>query len=251
MKRNGQYKRVTSDQRLEEVKLALEIADIIDELNMLARLFETQEDVLIAAANQLDTCEHPGLLNVGKWIRSAADSTVNNHLLQVNRMKSDIGRIRQELMDLLDLQQKEENLYEAQHSNQQNFLALKQAFSTQDQADETRVQSQILFIFTAVTIVFLPLSFFTSYFGMNVQEQTGSNGNLPIKHVWVVMGTSSGTIITALLGIAAIWYYLENNKTREKRKHEWIKLDEEGRIPPGLLDDFMIKKKPSHGLNVV
>lgn len=51
-------------------------------------------------------------------------------------------------MELLDLQQKEETLREAQYSNQQ-------AAAAREQADETAAQSQILFLFTIVTIIFV------------------------------------------------------------------------------------------------
>lgn len=54
-------------------------------------------------------------------------------------------------MDLLDLQQKEETLKEVHYSNVQANAARKQA-------DETEAQSQILFLFTIVTIVFVCIS---------------------------------------------------------------------------------------------
>lgn len=51
-------------------------------------------------------------------------------------------------MELLDLQQKEETLREAQYSNQQ-------ASAAREQVDETAAQSQIFFLFTVVTIIFV------------------------------------------------------------------------------------------------
>jgi Mg2+ and Co2+ transporter CorA len=42
-----------------------------------------------------------------------------------------------------------------------------------------------------MTILQLPLSFFTSYFGMNVIEQTGQTGDQQLSHVWIVMGMHS------------------------------------------------------------
>ena len=53
-----------------------------------------------------------------------------------------------QLMSLLDLQQKEDSLKEAIFSNDQ-------ALAAQEQAEETEAQSQILFLFTLVTIVFV------------------------------------------------------------------------------------------------
>jgi hypothetical protein len=51
-------------------------------------------------------------------------------------------------VELLDLQQKEETLREAQYSNQQ-------ASAAREQVDETAAQSQIFFLFTVVTIIFV------------------------------------------------------------------------------------------------
>lgn len=124
-------------------------------------------------------------------------------------------------MNLLDLQQKEESLNKVRSSNELARLARKQA-------DETEAQSQILLLFTIVTIVFvshtqastalaltcpqLPLSFFTSYFGMNVVEFTGESGNTNQKEVWKVTGPASSGIIAILLIIA--WMLYNNAKKR-------------------------------------
>lgn len=51
-------------------------------------------------------------------------------------------------MELLDLQQREDNLHEARSANELARL-------TQEQADETQAQSRILMLFTVVTIVFV------------------------------------------------------------------------------------------------
>ena len=60
-----------------------------------------------------------------------------------------------QLLELLDLQQKEANLYEAQTSNLQTRLATRQAKASREQADETKAQSQIILLFTVVTIIFV------------------------------------------------------------------------------------------------
>jgi hypothetical protein len=57
------------------------------------------------------------------------------------------------MLDLLDLQQKEANLFEARTSNEQTKLALRQA-------DETTAQSQIILLFTVVTIIFVRITRF-------------------------------------------------------------------------------------------
>ena len=63
----------------------------------------------------------------------------------------------------------------------------------------------------------MPLSFFTSYYGMNVTEITGESGNTPHAAVWRVMGPISGTIIVGLLG-TAFYLYKRTKRRQEERE---------------------------------
>ena len=51
-----------------------------------------------------------------------------------------------------------------------------------------------------VLVIFLPLSFFTSYFGMNVVEFTGQSGNTSVYTFWRYGGSlSAATVAVSLL----------------------------------------------------
>ncbi|GAB1313473.1 hypothetical protein MFIFM68171_03683 [Madurella fahalii] len=54
-------------------------------------------------------------------------------------------------------------------------------------------QNKAIFVFTAITIVFLPLSFFTSYFGMNLDSVAETK--LTEAYFWEVCGTVSIVLI--------------------------------------------------------
>lgn len=54
-------------------------------------------------------------------------------------------------------------------------------------------QNKAIFVFTAVTIVFLPLSFFTSYFGMNLQGIQGTDRTE--GDFWRVCGSVSFSLL--------------------------------------------------------
>lgn len=60
--------------------------------------------------------------------------------------------------------------------------------------------NQAILVFTIVTVVFLPLSFFTSYFGMNVKGIADTEKNE--RYFWTVCGsaTVSIVILTLLFG---------------------------------------------------
>jgi hypothetical protein len=60
-----------------------------------------------------------------------------------------------QLLSLLDLQQKEANIDEAHSSNLQTKIAGEQSKHARKQADATGAQSQILLLFTIVTIIFV------------------------------------------------------------------------------------------------
>ncbi|KAH9907232.1 hypothetical protein F4778DRAFT_721108 [Xylariomycetidae sp. FL2044] len=193
----------------DEVRLALEIADIIDELNIMDRLFEEQRSALTAALRALSGVNAYPRLHAK--IESLVFDDIPGHQKQVGQMISDATRAKEALKDLLDLQQKEESLAEAQYSNEQ-------ADTAREQADEIAAQSQILLLFTIVTIIFLPLSFFTSYYGMNIVELTGEAGNTTQGAVWTVMGPISGAVITGLLGTALYMYKETRRKQSERRR---------------------------------
>ena len=55
------------------------------------------------------------------------------------------------------------------------------------------MKNKAIFVFTAVTIIFLPLSFFTSNFRMNLQGIQSTN--LTEDYFWKVCGSVSFSII--------------------------------------------------------
>ena len=68
-----------------------------------------------------------------------------------------------QLKDLLSLKQQQASIIEAKH-------ALKRA-------DESVIQGRSVMLFTIVTIIFLPLSFMTSVFGMNASDYDDPSGD--------------------------------------------------------------------------
>lgn len=58
------------------------------------------------------------------------------------------------------------------------------------------IQNKAILVFTGVTIIFLPLSFFTGYFGMNIQGIVGTAKDE--TWFWKVCGTVSFMIILSV-----------------------------------------------------
>ena len=84
-----------------------------------------------------------------------------------------------------------------------------------EQAEVAAEQSRAVMVFTIFTIVFLPLSFFSSIFGMNVREWSGTDTNLGLNYIIKVMGSISVGVIFIPLLVAF------NYPTRRLMKALW------------------------------
>ncbi|KAF5873561.1 uncharacterized protein Bfra_005024 [Botrytis fragariae] len=90
--------------------------------------------------------------------------TISNHHSELNQLEDSAREIAEQLRDLLTLKQQQASIIEATASL--------------DRADESVHQGRSIMIFTVITIIFLPLSFMSSIFGMNAVEFTGSSNSV-------------------------------------------------------------------------
>jgi Mg2+ and Co2+ transporter CorA len=232
--------------KLKEVQLSMEIADIIDELGMLKQLFETQKDALQKGHNRIAEvyCLKPLAEEMCLILKTIGDEYLPNVL----SMTREAERIQRSILDLLDIEQKEASIHEAQYANLQTeslnqhaLFSAKQAQAAQAQQTATELQSQILFLFTLATVIFLPLSFMTSYYGMNIIEsiEDGKTNakNYPISYVRKTMGGVSAGITGVFLVGAGIWYQRGRKRAMEEAAENLLKLEKQGLLPSGLVDD--------------
>jgi ankyrin repeat protein len=142
----------------QETNLLAETKDIRDELNMIRTVLEHQNNVLLDFQEVI--CEtyqgqHRSQFEVKKRFKDQ-QRMIDMHLKDIDRMDKQAERIYHSITDLLDLKQKHANAFEARFAR--------------DQAAGTTRQSKTIMVFTIVTIVFLPLSFITSIFTINLKE---------------------------------------------------------------------------------
>ncbi|TGO40726.1 hypothetical protein BHYA_0032g00050 [Botrytis hyacinthi] len=90
--------------------------------------------------------------------------TISNHHSELQQLEDSAREIAEQLRDLLTLKQQQASIIEATASL--------------DRADESVHQGRSIMIFTIITIIFLPLSFMSSVFGMNAVEFTGSSNSV-------------------------------------------------------------------------
>lgn len=89
-------------------------------------------------------------------------------------------------------------------------------------------QQRAIMLFTAVTVIFLPLSFCTSYFGMNLQGISDTARSE--RYFWYVCGTA-GFAIVSVISIYAFWHPVKDYLMvlREQRKSKRFTREERKR----------------------
>ncbi|KAK3370744.1 hypothetical protein B0T24DRAFT_299103 [Lasiosphaeria ovina] len=183
-----------------EGKLQREVKDIIDELDIMIHIHRKQREVIRRFCKHVEHILDPE----GQWKDGPWDQRHNEHmdLHRSNRFHNDPGREHdratkkdqlswfrmqsQELLSEVDDRVDElEGLRKGAESTAtsvNDLLSLKQqqasvvqAWESVNQAEEAVRQGRSIMMFTTITIIFLPLSFMTSFFGMNNIE-FGSSG---------------------------------------------------------------------------
>jgi hypothetical protein len=131
----------------------------------------------------------------------------------------------------------------------QQELAVKQRDMAALEAKNSRLQSRSIMVFTTITVVFLPLCFLTSYFGMNVTDILG--GGHDSKFFWMISGPIS---VCVILGGLAAARFMTSAKGSDVEagvdlagEHFWDNLKaNEDRLWMGLKPRFWKLNVPRH-----
>lgn len=124
----------------------------------------------------------------GTSLLKEAEAALVGYEAQVEGMIRSSKVAQMAFENLLDLKQKHSNIVEAHMTRYQTEMASE--------------QSRSVMIFTVFTIIFLPLSFFSSVFGMNVREWSGEESNPGLGYVLEVMALISLAVVICALGAA-------------------------------------------------
>jgi Mg2+ and Co2+ transporter CorA len=171
-----------------ELNLLRTVADMEDELEILRHLFYEQERVIKGFLTVIQ--EHGIHQRRGVTAAERALADVREFDEEAKRIWDNAHSIREQLSYLLSLKQTTANLEEARGSRTMQ--------------KDTAEQGRTMMIFTVFTVVFLPLSFFTSLYGMNLREWTGEEKNISARSAGLLMGLISAFVIAFAL-VAAFW----------------------------------------------
>ncbi|RFU33017.1 hypothetical protein B7463_g3326, partial [Scytalidium lignicola] len=192
-----------------------EAHDIMDELRMMIRVFVHQlyvakkfhkslrslkerEAVVVNSSNDSSTVSSnkPDVKPPERQGSGINESTIQN----VHDLIENIEGRRHELQDL------EENTKQIiEHLNalltlKQQQASIIEAKAARDYADQSVTQGRSIMLFTIVTIIFLPLSYISSIFGMNSAEF--NSGSMSLHQEFVYMFSISVAIVIVALCIA-------------------------------------------------
>ncbi|KAL5365900.1 ankyrin repeat-containing domain protein [Aspergillus floccosus] len=113
------------------------------------------------------------------------------------------GSASRVIADIDEMNKRTETIYEAVHATlnlEQNEIALSQS-------EETIQQGRTIMLFTVTTIIFLPMSFLTSLFALDVADfQHDKSGDLKYTPGWIfpiIFGVSAGVWVPLI--IYAFW----------------------------------------------
>ncbi|GFF54269.1 hypothetical protein IFM58399_09785 [Aspergillus lentulus] len=142
----------------EETELLDQIRDINDELHMLRSLAEDQEIVWKQAFADMET-------------QGRFSCTPTEIARDLDGMILEAEMTRDSIDTLLDLRQKQASLAETEAGRLQ--------------ANDTARQSNNIYVFTLVTIFFLPLSWLTSLFALNIASFPHNGGTIEYQPQWL------------------------------------------------------------------
>ncbi|KAI1848620.1 hypothetical protein JX266_005479 [Neoarthrinium moseri] len=171
----------------ENTSALLELRDMDDELNTMKTLFAEQTDVIGKMRDLYDKPELREHTHNGRAFLDEALARLEDYDKQVSDMSYRIDVTRKDYEKLLEMVQRQAQVDEVRWSRLQTELASTQNLS--------------VMIFTTFTVIFLPLSFFTSLFGMNTKEWGGDEDNfVSLRDIGAIsLPASAGLIALALV----------------------------------------------------
>ncbi|KAI1169925.1 hypothetical protein F4777DRAFT_571265 [Nemania sp. FL0916] len=151
-------------QNRENTSAVLELRDMEDELHTMLNLFTEQQDTIKTMMKEgLEKPERQTFTNSGREYLREALRRLDDYDKQAHDMLARVDSTRKDYEKLQEMIQRQAQVDEVRWSRLQAELASSQNLS--------------VMIFTTFTVIFLPLSFFTSLFGMNTHEWGGPDEN--------------------------------------------------------------------------
>ena len=181
-----------------ELDALLELRDVDDELNIITKLIKEQQvctSDMVAQYHDLRTSCNKGLNGMDFLLE--VQQFLNEQSEQIDEMLRNSLATQRAFKELLDMKQKH---------------AIR---ISQEQTERAADSSRSIMVFTVFTIIFSPLSFFASVFGINAREWSGVGTNPSLRNVFAYMVLMSFAVIVLALLFAF------NKKMRQLAQGVW------------------------------
>jgi hypothetical protein len=175
-----------------QVLLLEEAKDIRDEIKIVLQVLGEQRQVLEDECIMpfFSATSHKADVNFQNAWRKPLD-IIKRAIRDFDKMDKQMKGILDDLKHLLDLQQKQATVWEAE--------------SSREVARATGRQGNVMVIFTMVTIIFLPLSFCASFFALNIAEfpaDERGETNWPLRRLCAYLFGISFAVIIPFIALA-------------------------------------------------
>ncbi|KAI0883125.1 uncharacterized protein GGS22DRAFT_36216 [Annulohypoxylon maeteangense] len=207
-----ELERAERDNR-EHTSVLLELRDMDDELTTMKNLFSEQEETVKLMKKQYEKPELLGYTENGRGFLEEALRRLQDYHKTVHEMIQRVDGTKKDYEKLQEMVQRQAQVDEARWSRRQTELASSQNLS--------------VMIFTTFTVLFLPLSFFTSLFGMNTKEWGGEDDNFVSLGV---IGLVSLPASALLIGGTLIAAYSSRVQTVVKESYKFTKSGVQGMV---------------------
>ncbi|THV52907.1 hypothetical protein BGAL_0065g00360 [Botrytis galanthina] len=172
-----------------EINLLKEVKDIQDELNIIKRVLTHQDQVLNDTFHFL----------YRRRPNRRSEYAISNHLSDVVNYYRDLCRIE------LVLAEVEKLIYDSNEVHKNKDANISEAKWARKESEDTAKQGKTILVFTIVTIVFLPITFLTSLFALDISSfPHDESGNLSYGPGWAFSRLLGITVAVSLplIGLA-------------------------------------------------
>ncbi|RYP79936.1 hypothetical protein DL769_002695 [Monosporascus sp. CRB-8-3] len=187
--------------------LLKEAKDIIDEIHIILKIQSQQQMVMktfVKHVNQIllrrcrESAKNRAPIDVAEKPEDPEEDSAQRTLRRAQDLLDDVDDRTKELVGLLNSAKTTSNALKDLLTLKQQQAGVIEAREAVKIASETKKQGQYIVMFTGITIIFLPLSFATSLFGMNAAEI--NNGKLTLsEELKYMLPTCLGIIIISFV----------------------------------------------------
>ncbi|KAI0006431.1 hypothetical protein F4779DRAFT_23047 [Xylariaceae sp. FL0662B] len=159
-----------------EGSLLKEAKDIMDEMQIIIRVEEQQQMVLDMLTKQIEQALPS---------TTATSSSLSVTVVHARRLRASIENRIRELRTLLDLARNGSDALKELLTLKQQQAGVIEAREAVRNGEEVFRQGQSIMLLTMITIIFLPLSFLSSLFGMNAVELNSGSFTLAQEFTYI------------------------------------------------------------------